>query len=45
MCKDLETYLSIKENKHSVREGKNKSDRNNQGPNNDIGGHGKNSEF
>lgn len=27
MCKDLETYLSIKENKDSVKEGNNKSDR------------------
>ena len=45
MYKDLETYLSIKENKDRVREGNNKSDRSNQRPNNDIGGHDKNSEF
>ena len=45
MCKDPEAYLSIKENKDSVREGNNNSDRSNQGPNNDLGGHDKNSEF
>ena len=45
MYKDLETYLSIKENKDRVRERNNKSDRSNQRPNNDIGGHDKNSEF
>lgn len=50
MCKDLGalTYLSIKENKDSEREGtsKRKNDRRgSHGPDNDLGGHNKNSEL